>query len=161
MADVPIFDENVESKIKKISEFLDTASLNKIINKLTDYAEIITAGKLSGIINYNYRLGSTQSRLTSELLIDIKALTKIYTIATKGSRDLEEEYISNIFSDAVTPTNISSYVSLRTTVENRLTHQVQQYNQLPSCRPERSLLFELNIVQNYLVKLIDSDRKLC
>ena len=56
------------------------------------------------------------------------AISRVYNIALKGSRDLESEYISNIFSDIINPENISSYISLRTLLENRLSHQTQQYN---------------------------------
>lgn len=123
-----IIDSRVTELVKKITPFVDYASLSKIINKLTDYAEILTEGKLSGIINHNYRMNSTQTNLVIELLCTMQALSRIYDIAQKGKRDLEEEYISNIFPDGSNPASSSSYISIRNTIENRLNNQVQHYN---------------------------------
>ncbi len=117
-----------ESLLEEITEFIDFTTFNKIINKLTDYAEIISVGKISGIINYNFRLNSNQTGKVIRLLESIQAVTRIYNLALKGSKDLEIEYISCIFSDYDNPESISSYVNLKNVIENRLTHQVQQYN---------------------------------
>ncbi len=128
MDDEIVIEESVNSDLKKISDFLDQADLQKIINKLTDYAEIVTEGKLSQIINFNFSLNRSQSGMIIDLLLNTSALTRISLIAQKGTRDLENEYISNIFSDTNNPENISSYISIRNILENRLTHQTQQYN---------------------------------
>ncbi len=111
-----------------IIDFIDFNTLNKIINKLTDYAEIISEGKIYGIINYNFRLNSNQTNKVVKLLESIQAITRIYNLALKGSKDLEIEYISLIFSDFENPESISSFINLKNIIENRLTHQVQQYN---------------------------------
>ncbi len=111
-----------------IIDFIDFNTFNKIINKLTDYAEIISEGKISGIINYNFRLNSNQTNKVVKLLESIQSITRIYNLALKGSKDLEVEYISLIFSDFENPEAISSYINLKNVIENRLTHQVQQYN---------------------------------
>ncbi len=123
-----VINKEVTDKLKRITPFIDYNTISRIFNKLTDYAEVITEGKLSGIINFNYSLNSQQSNMIIELLLEIQALSRIYVIAQKGKRDLEGEYISNIFSDTTNPAGISSYISLRTLLENRLNHQVQQYN---------------------------------
>jgi len=114
--------------LTEITDFIDFNTLNKIINKLTDYAEIISEGKIYGIINYNFRLNSNQTNKVVKLLEGIQAITRIYNLALKGSKDLEVEYISLIFSDFENPEAISSYINLKNVIENRLTHQVQQYN---------------------------------
>jgi len=123
-----IINSRITDLIRKITPFVDYASFSKIINKLTDYGEVLTEGKLSGIINHNFRMNSTQTNLMIELLCSMQALSRIYDIAQKGKRDLEEEYISNIFPDGSNPSTSSSYISLRNTLENRLNNQVQQYN---------------------------------
>ncbi len=118
----------VEALLDGIVDYIDFATFNKIINKLTDYAEILSEGKISGIINFNYRLNSDQTSMVIRALEEIQAVSRIYNIALKGSKDLEVEYISNIFSEAENPEAISSYINLKNIIENRLTHQVQQYN---------------------------------
>ncbi len=114
--------------LAEITDFIDFNTFNKIINKLTDYAEIISEGKIYGIINYNFRLNSNQTNKVVKLLESIQAITRIYNLALKGSKDLEVEYISLIFSDFENPEAISSFINLKNVIENRLTHQVQQYN---------------------------------
>jgi hypothetical protein len=129
MADEKKTDDVLESRIdRQLSEFIDYTTGNKIVNKLTDYAEILTEGKISGIINFNYRLNSVQTGTVTRILEDIQGVSKIYTVSMKGSKDLQVEYISNIFSDSENPETISSYLNLKNIIENRLTHQVQQYN---------------------------------
>lgn len=120
--------EKIRTELEDISEFLEYSSLVKILNKLTDYAEILSEGKLSSIINFSYDLSSSQARQIIALLLDIRALTKIYNLALKSTKDLDEEYVSNIFSDTINPDAISSYISIRNVLENRLNHQTQQYN---------------------------------
>lgn len=117
-----------ENLLDSLSDFIDYNTFNKIINKLTDYAEIINEGKLFGIINYNFRLNSNQTGKVVKVLESMQAITRIYNMALKGSKDLEVEYISMLFSDFDNPENISSYINLKNVIENRLTHQVQQYN---------------------------------
>jgi len=114
--------------ITQISEFMDYVSFNRVINKITDYAEIMTEGRVAGFINFDYRLSSNQTNKVIELLMNIQALSRIYTMAMKGSRDLEVEYISNIYSNPSEPDLITAYLNLKNILENRLTHQVQQYN---------------------------------
>ena len=114
--------------IKQIADFLETNTFNKILNKLTDFAENLSEGKLSGIINYNYNLNREQTIIIKELLIKVHAVSKIYVLAMKGSHDLEEEFISNIFSEHPVTGNLPVYLALRTLLENRLSHQIQQYN---------------------------------
>ncbi len=126
--DEVIINEKITEDLKKISPFIDYASFTRIINKLTDYAEIITEGKLASLINFNYRLNASQANMVIDLLVDIQALSRIYTIAQKGKKDLDLEFVSNIFSDVNNPGSISSYLSLRNVIENRLSHQIQQYN---------------------------------
>jgi len=123
-----IINDRITSELEKIKSFVDYGMINKIINKLTDYAEILTDGKLSAIVNYSYSLNSSQTNMVIDLLVEMQAISKIYIIAQKGKRDLEEEYFSNIFSDFNIPENISAYISIRNMMENRLSHQVQQYN---------------------------------
>ena len=123
-----VISKEVANKLKSITPFIDYNTISRIFNKLTDYAEVITEGKLSGIINFNYSLNSIQTNMIIDLLLEIQALSRIYVIAQKGKRDLEGEFLSNIFSDPNNPGAISSYISLRTMLENRLNHQVQQYN---------------------------------
>jgi|GEM_PF-407743 hypothetical protein len=118
----------ITAELKKISPFVDFNTISRIINKLTDYAEMLTEGKLAGIVNYNYSLNSSQSNMIIDLLAELQLLSRVYNIAHKGKRDLEIEYISNIFSDINNPASISSYISMRNILENRLNHQVQQYN---------------------------------
>ncbi len=114
--------------IENISEFTDSASMERIINKITDYSDFIAEGKLAGLINYKYNLNSEQTNRIINLLVDVQAISKIYNIASKGLKDLEVEYISNIFSETVYPYNLSSYINMRNAIENRLNHQIQQYN---------------------------------
>ncbi len=123
-----IINNRITEDLKKVSAFIDYTSFNRIINKLTDFGEIITEGKLVSLINFNYRLNASQSNMVIELLVNIQALSTIYAIAQKGKRDLDIEFISNIFSDVNNPSTITSYISLRNAIENRLSHQVQQYN---------------------------------
>ncbi|HQO39368.1 MAG TPA: hypothetical protein PK986_02760 [Spirochaetota bacterium] len=123
-----IVNSKITAELKKISPFVDFNTISRIINKLTDYAEMLTEGKLAGIVNYNYRLNSSQSNMIIDLLVELQALSRVYNIAHKGKRDLEVEYISNIFSDINNPASISSYISMRNILENRLNHQIQQYN---------------------------------
>ncbi len=118
----------MDDKIKQIADFLDYASIIKILNKLTDYAEIITEGKLSGIINYNFQLASLETNLVIMLFERIGVLTRIFNLAMKGTKNLENEFISNIFSDSVNPSGLSSYISLRSHIENRLSNEIQLYN---------------------------------
>jgi hypothetical protein len=127
MADV-IISEKITEDLKKISAFIDHPSFTRVVNKLTDYAEILTEGKLASLINFNYRLNASQATMIIDLLVDVQALSKIYGIAQKGKRDLDVEFVSNIFSDVNNPESTSSYLSLRNVIENRLSHQVQQYN---------------------------------
>ncbi len=123
-----VINSKITADLKKITSFVDFNTISRIINKLTDYAEMLTEGKLAGIVNYNYRLNSSQSNMIIDLLVELQALSKVYNIAHKGKRDLEIEYISNIFSDINNPASISSYISMRNILENRLNHQIQQYN---------------------------------
>ncbi len=123
-----IINSRVTDLVQKITPFVDYNSFSKIINKLTDYAEILTEGKLSGIINHNFGMNSIQTNLVIELLCTMQALSRIYDIAQKGKRDLEEEYISNIYPENSNPSGSSSYISIRNSLENRLNNQVQLYN---------------------------------
>ncbi len=124
-----IFIEETSSPdLQNLAEFLEQAELTKIINKLTDFAEILTEGKLSQLINFNFNLNRSQANTIIELLLKNKALSKINIIAQKGTKDLEDEFVSNIFSDTNNLDNISSYLSIRNIIENRLTHQTQHYN---------------------------------
>ena len=94
-----VISKEVANKLKSITPFIDYNTISRIFNKLTDYAEVITEGKLSGIINFNYSLNSIQTNMIIDLLLEIQALSRIYVIAQKGKRDLEGEFLSNIFSD--------------------------------------------------------------
>lgn len=123
-----IINSKITAELTRIAPFVDYNSINRIINKLTDYAEMLSEGKLSGIINYNYRLNSSQTNMIIDLLVELQALSRVYMIAHKGKKDLEVEYASNIFSDVGNPGSISSYISIRNILENRLSHQIQQYN---------------------------------
>jgi len=128
MEDEIYIEETSSPGIENLTDFLDQAVLIKIINKLTDFAEILSEGKLAQIVNFNFDMNRTQSNDIIDLLINIGAISKIKLIAQKGTKFLEDEFISNIFSDTSTPENISSYISIRNILENRLTHQTQQYN---------------------------------
>ncbi|MFC1670475.1 hypothetical protein ACFL20_08785 [Spirochaetota bacterium] len=128
MAKISILDDHIMNQIKEVSEYIDHSTYDRIINKLTDYAEILTEKKISGIVNYNYDLNSSQIEDVISLLYNIQAISKIYVIALTGSKDLESEYISNVFSATDNTDNNSSYINVRNIIENRLTHQIQQYN---------------------------------
>lgn len=117
-----------EEMLYEVSKIVDLPTLIKIFNKLTDYAEILTMGKLSGIVNFNYRLNSEQTNQIIDFLLEIQALSKIHNLSFKGTKDLEDEFVSNIFSDVISTGNISSFINIRNLIENRLTHQIQQYN---------------------------------
>jgi hypothetical protein len=124
-------DDISEGKLdQRLAEIIDYATFNKIINKLTDYAEILSQGKMSSIINFNYRLNSIQTNDITKFLEDIQGISRIYSLSVKGSKDIEVEYVSNIYSDYENPETISSYLNLKNILENRLTHQVQQYNMI-------------------------------
>ncbi|MCL1911212.1 MAG: hypothetical protein FWG13_03295 [Leptospirales bacterium] len=111
-----------------ILPFANQALLTKTINKLADYTDIISEAKLSSSINYNYNLSSDQIKAIIEFLVNSRAVSRIYVIAQKGAKDLDHEYISNIFSNLENFENSSSYLSLRSAMESRLTQQVQQFN---------------------------------
>lgn len=128
MEDITIINSKITIELKKIAPFVDYNSISRIFNKLTDFAEMLTEGKLSGIINYNYRLNSSQTNMIIDLLVEMQALSRVYMIAHKGKKDLEVEYVSNIFSEPSNPSGLSSYISIRNIIENRLNHQIQQYN---------------------------------
>lgn len=121
-----IIDEFID--ISSVADFMDQAMFTRIMKKLIDYTEIISENKLSSIINHTYNLSNDQILTIIEFLIHITALSRIYTIAQKGSRDLEPEYISNIFSNPYNLENSSAYISIRNAMEIRLTHQIQQFN---------------------------------
>ncbi len=135
--------------IENITEFTDSASMERIFNKITDYSDFIAEGKLAGLINYKYNLNSEQTNLIINLLVDIQAISKIYNIASKGLKDLEVEYISNIFSETAYPYNISSYINLRNTIENRLNHQIQQYN-INMAKNNTTLTMPLNELKGHI-----------
>lgn len=122
------FDEYVKSELQRMSDFIDPPSLRKIINKMTDYGEVLTEGKLSGIVNFQYKLNSMQTNSIIDFLLHCQAVSRVHNVSLKGSRDLVDEYVSNIFSEVDSPEGISSFLSIRNIIENRLTHQTQQYN---------------------------------
>jgi hypothetical protein len=128
--DAPVsrIDDHLNNEIVRIAEFFDPSSINKIVNKLTDYAETLTEGKLSGIVNFQFKLNSTQTNRIIDLLLLMQIITRIHNVSLKGSKDLAVEYVSNLFSDTENPENISSFLSLKNLIENRLAHQTQQYN---------------------------------
>ncbi|MCL2154550.1 MAG: hypothetical protein FWH53_02675 [Leptospirales bacterium] len=123
-----IINAKITDDLKGISSFIDYTNFNRIINKLTDYGEIITEGKLASLINFNYRLNASQANMVIELLVQIQAISKVYAIAQKGKRDLDLEFISNIFSDVNNPASSPSFLSIRNLIESRLNSQLQQYN---------------------------------
>jgi hypothetical protein len=147
-------DNSKDALLAQIIDFIDYNTLNKIINKLTDYAEILGEGKLSGLINFNFRLNSIQTNKVIRLLEEIQAITRIYNMALKGSKDLEVEYISFIFSDYDNPEAISSYMNLKNIIENRLTHQVQQYN-VNMGKNNTTLAIPLNELRGHVKTFID------
>ncbi|MCL1833996.1 MAG: hypothetical protein FWG49_05775, partial [Leptospirales bacterium] len=128
MSEEVIINTQITEELKEISAFIDYTSINRIINKLTDYAEIITEGRLASLINYNYRLNASQANMIINLLLEIQAVSRIYAIAQKGKRDLDVEFISNIISDSNNPESIPSFLSLRNVIESRMNNQIQQYN---------------------------------
>ena len=128
MSEEVIINAKITENLKEISSFIDYTSFTRIINKLTDYAEILTEGKLASLINFNYRLNASQANMVIDLLVEIQALSKVYVIAQKGKRDLDVEFISNIFSDINNPASSPSFLSLRNVIESRLNNQIQQYN---------------------------------
>ncbi|MBN2159838.1 MAG: hypothetical protein JW807_10615 [Spirochaetes bacterium] len=148
------FNESIDTLLAQINDFIDYNTFNKIINKLTDYAEIISEGKISGIINFNFRLNSNQTNKVVKLLEEIQAITRIYNLALKGSKDLELEYISLIFSDVENPENSSSYINLKNLIENRLTHQVQQYN-VNMSKNNTTLAIPLNELRGHVKTFAD------
>jgi hypothetical protein len=143
-----------EGLLEEIQSFVDFNVFNKIINKLTDYAEILSEGKISGLINFNFRLNRHQTNMIVRLLESIQAITRIYNVAQKGSKDLEVEYISLIFSDYDNPDSISSYINLKNVIENRLTHQVQQYN-VNMGKNNTTLAVPLNELRGHVKTFID------
>ena len=114
--------------ISQIAEFVDQAMITRIIKRLTDYTEIISETKLTSIINYTYNLSSDQIHAVIDFLAHLMAISKIFNIAQKGVRDLEHEYVSNIFSTPSSLENSSAYLSIRNAMEIRLTYQTQQFN---------------------------------
>ncbi len=147
-------DVQPEGLLDEILNFIDYNVFNKIINKLTDYAEILNEGKISGLINFNYRLNSHQTSMVVKLLESIQAITRIYNVALKGSKDLEVEYISLIFSDFENPEGISSFINLKNVLENRLTHQVQQYN-VNMAKNNTTLAIPLNELRGHVKSFMD------
>lgn len=143
-----------DGPLDEILSFIDYNVFNKIINKLTDYAEILNEGKISGLINFNYRLNSHQTNMIINLLESIQAVTRIYNVAQKGSKDLEIEYISFIFSDFDNPETISSFINLKNVLENRLTHQVQQYN-VNMGKNNTTLAIPLNELRGHVKTFLD------
>ena len=140
--------------LDEITSLIDYNFFNKIINKLTDYAEIISEGKLAGIINFNFRLNSIQTNKIIKLLENIQAISRIYNLALKGSKDLEVEYISLIFSDFDNPETISSFINIKNVIENRLTHQVQQYN-VNMGKSNTTLAIPLNELRGHVKSFMD------
>ncbi|TFH39044.1 MAG: hypothetical protein E4G96_09595, partial [Chrysiogenales bacterium] len=147
-------ERGIDALLDEIIEFIDYNTINKIINKLTDYAEILSEGKISGIINFNYRMNSNQTGKVIRLLEEIQALTRIYNLALKGSKDLEIEYISNIFSEFENPEMLSSYINLKNIIENRLTHQVQQYN-MNMGKNNTTMAIPLNELRGHVKTFVD------
>ena len=126
--DEVIINTKITDTLKEISLVVDYISFNRIINKLTDYSEILTEGKLASLINFNYRLNASQANMVIDLLLEIQALSKIYATAQKGKKDLDVEFISNVFSDVNNPSSAHSLLSIRNEIEGRLNSQLQQYN---------------------------------
>jgi hypothetical protein len=149
-----ILEEGSANLLDDITSFIDYNFFNKIINKLTDYAEIISEGKLAGIINFNFRLNSIQTNKIIKLLEEIQAISRIYNMALKGSRDLEIEYISLVFSDFDNPETISSFINIKNVIENRLTHQVQQYN-INMAKSNTTLAIPLNELRGHVKSFMD------
>jgi hypothetical protein len=147
-------DSSLNALLAEIIDITDFNTLNKIINKLTDYAEILGEGKLSGLINFNFRLNSNQTNKIIKLLEEIQAITRIYNMALKGSKDLEIEYISFVFSDYDNPEAISSYMNVKNILENRLTHQVQQYN-VNMGKNNTTLAIPLNELRGHVKTFLD------
>jgi len=143
------------SDIDELSEFIDGGLFLKIINKIADYADILTEPKLHSLVNFKYDLNSLQIQGIIDLLLKIQALSKIYTIATKGMKDLEAEYISNIFSEPAYPFNVSSYVNIRTIIENRLTNQVQHYN-MNMNKPNPAVAIPVNELKSHVKNYSES-----
>ena len=123
-----IVNAKITNDLKEISSFIDYTSFNRIINKLTDFGEILTEGKLASIINFNYRLNASQANMIIDLLVEIQAISKIYGVAQKGKKDLDVEFISNIFSDINNPSSSPSFLSLKNVLENRMNIHMQLYN---------------------------------
>lgn len=149
-----ISESGLDRQLYEISEFIDYNSFNKIINKLTDLAEILGEGKISGLINYNFRLNSVQTGRVIKLMESIQGISKIYILALKGAKDLEVEYISNIFSTPENPEHISSFQSLKNHIENRLTTQVQQYN-INMQKNNTTMLIPLNELRGHVKTFLD------
>ncbi len=126
--DKVIINEKITSDLSNLKSFVDYEMMNKIVNKLTDYAEILTEGRLSATVNYGFNLNSGQTNMIIDFLLEIQAISKIFMIAQKGKKDLEEEFFSNIFSDIYNPHNVPAYMSIRNMIENRLNDQIQHYN---------------------------------
>ncbi|MCL2025315.1 MAG: hypothetical protein FWG92_00725 [Leptospirales bacterium] len=120
--------QDAKSSMNKIVSFSSQTMLAKIVNKLTDYTDILSESKLSTIINYNYNLTGDQIKTVIKFLVNSRALSCIYMIAQKGSKDFAHEYVSNVFSNPEHHEHSQSYLSLRNTMELRLTQQTQQFN---------------------------------
>jgi hypothetical protein len=153
-------DESVDTLLDEIVDFIDFNTFNKIINKLTDYAEILSEGKIAGIINFNFRLNSNQTNRVVKLLEETQGITRIYNLALKGSKDLEVEYLSMIFSDYENPEATSAYINIKNIIENRLTHQVQQYN-INMGKNNTTMSIPLNELRGHVKTFLDlSEMKL-
>ena len=71
----------IKVELTSIYDFMDLETFQKIINKLTDYGEILSTGKLSGIVNFRYSLNSAQTTRVIQFLVNTQTLSKIFTMA--------------------------------------------------------------------------------
>jgi len=140
--------------ISEISSFANQALLTNLVNKLADYADVISETKLSSIINHNYNFSGDQVRAITEFLVNSRAVSRICMVAQKGSKDFNYEYMSNIFSNPENPENSMPYQSLRRTIELRLTQQVQQFN-INMGEPNIARPMPLTVLRSH-VKLYES-----
>ena len=128
MSDEILTEQEIRKTLTEISKFMDFSMFEKIINKITNYGEVLTDGKLATIINFNYNLNRYESQMITDFLSKSRAISKLYIMPIKGTVGLGEEYISNVITNPHRPESIAAHVSMVNILENKMVKQKHQYN---------------------------------